>query len=131
MSLIHVQDLARLMLVCADTEDSVGALFEPDDGAPNGMTHREFSAALGRALDRPNHAVAAPKFLVKLAARADRLVRGKNAKLTPDRARYFCHPDWTASERRKPSPDLWKPAISSHEGLKETAAWYREKGWLR
>jgi hypothetical protein len=29
-----------------------------------------------------------------------------------------------------PPPDLWQPAIVTEHGLKETADWYRDKGWL-
>ncbi len=37
-----------------------------------------------------------PSPLVRLGARIDRLLRGDKARLTPDRAAYFCHDDWVA-----------------------------------
>jgi len=65
-----------------------------------------------------------------MGARLDRLVRGRNAKLTPDRVRYFCHPDWVVKKRKQPLRKLWVPKVPTEEGLKATAQAYRAKGWL-
>ena len=59
----------------------------------------------------------------RLAARA-------RAKLTADRAAYFCHPDWMVEPCRGAPEALWQPEIETDEGLAETARWYREAGWL-
>jgi hypothetical protein len=59
-----------------------------------------------------------PKAMVKGAARLDRLVRGSKAKLTPDRARTYCHPDWVVAAQARPPAALWTPAIRTPTGLK-------------
>ena len=41
---------------------------------------------------------------------------------------YFRHPDWVV--RSRPPAALWQPAIATPDGLKATADWYREQGWL-
>jgi nucleoside-diphosphate-sugar epimerase len=128
LSLIHVNDLAALLLDLAASPHDL--LVEPDDGRPMGWTHREFGAALGRAVGRKVRTIAAPRALLTLAARADRLVRGAKAKLTPDRVDYFCHPDWTAAAARAAPPALWQPRIATEAGLADTANWYRDAGWL-
>ncbi|MDP9413217.1 MAG: NAD(P)-dependent oxidoreductase, partial [Pseudomonadota bacterium] len=64
-------------------------------------------------------------------SRLDRLLRRGKAKLTPDRVSYFCHPDWVVAPDRRPPSDLWQPAVKTPTGLKTTAEWYREQGWLR
>ena len=74
--------------------------------------------------------VGVPRPVLGFAAAADRLVRGAKAKLTPDRVRYFCHPDWTVDPGRRPDAELWQPQIATEDGLRETARWYRERGWL-
>ncbi|MEO5809129.1 MAG: NAD(P)H-binding protein [Sphingomicrobium sp.] len=130
LSLIHVDDLANLLLVLAAPGAPSGLTVEPDDGHPGGWTHAEFAAALGRAVGRKVLAISAPAMLVKLAARADRLVRGAGARLTPDRAAYFCHPDWVADPARAAPPSLWSPRIPTERGLADTAGWYRAAGWL-
>lgn len=130
LSLIHVDDLAALLIALAAPGAPTGLTIEPDDGMPGGWSHAEFAAALGQALGRKVRTISAPAMLVKLAARADRLMRGAGAKLTPDRAAYFCHPDWVADPARAAPPSLWQPRIPTDRGLADTAAWYRAAGWL-
>ena len=130
LSLIHVADLARLLLALADPAAPSSITVEPDDGTPGGWTHRRFAGLLGAAFGLNVRTVAAPAGLIRAAARLDRLLRGRNAKLTPDRASYFCHPDWVADARLKPSAQLWAPQIAAQEGLAATARWYEARGWL-
>jgi nucleoside-diphosphate-sugar epimerase len=130
LSLIHVDDLARLLLACADENAPSKLLIEPDDGRAGGWSHREFGDALGKAVGKSARTVSTPRFLLSLASRADKLIRGRNAKLTPDRVAYFCHPDWVVSAGKCPPADLWKPQVETGRGLAETAAWYGREGWL-
>ena len=54
MSAIYVDELARLLLaVTADKGETLGRIYEPDDGQDGGWTHREFARAIGRAVGRP------------------------------------------------------------------------------
>jgi len=128
LSLIHVDDLAALLLALA--RDDARRLVEPDDGREGGWTHIEFGQALGRAVGRKVRTLSAPRLLLTLAGRADRLVRGQKAKLTPDRAAYFCHPDWTVATPCAAPAELWQPRIESEAGLAATARWYEAQGWL-
>ncbi len=131
LSLIHVDDLARLLLALAtDPKAPAQILIEPDDGTPGGWTHKKFGEALGQAVGKRPLVLSAPAPLLRLAARADRLVRGPKAKLTPDRAAYFAHHDWTVDPARGAPPALWAPRIPTPQGLADTAAWYRAKDWL-
>jgi len=57
-------------------------------------------------------------------------VRRDKAKLTPDRAAYFCHPDWVVSASSAPAEVVWRPEVATEQGLAQTADWYRAKGWL-
>ncbi len=130
LSLIHVEDLSRLLLDCLDSPSTVHGTFEPDDGTETGLSHREFGLALGEAVGRQVRTITLPAPLVRLGAQLDTLFRGDKAKLTPDRARYFCHPDWVVNEAMRPPEGFWTPRIGYREGLASTAHWYREKGWI-
>ena len=59
-SVIHVEDLCRLILALLDAPDSVGETYEPDDGTPEGWDHRHFARTLGRVFGKraghPGHA---------------------------------------------------------------------------
>lgn len=131
MAAIHVDDLARLLLALVPGgEDVTHKVFEADDGHAGGWTHKSFAKAIGWAVGKRITALPLPAFALRAAARGDRLVRRAAAKLTEDRVGYMCHPDWTVSEEMRPPTGRWKPEIGTREGLKATARWYREAGWL-
>ena len=130
VSVIHVHDLCRLLLALAAPGAPSTVLIEPDDGKPGGWTHREFARTLGNAVGTKPAIVSSPGIVLRLAARADQLVRRHRAKLTVDRAAYFSHRDWVVEPKRAAPERLWQPAIGTIQGLKETADWYRKQGWL-
>lgn len=130
LSLIHVNDLGRLLLGLADPKAPKGPLIEPDDGRHGGWTHAELGQAVGRALGRKVITLSTPRPILNLCAGIDRLIRRDKAKLTADRVAYFCHPDWMVDPGRGAPEKLWRPKINTEQGLADTAKWYREAGWL-
>ncbi len=128
LSLIHVADLARLLLTLAEGRAAPRLILEPDDGAPDGWDHRALARAIGAAVGRRVLPLPVPSALLRAGAWLDGRLRGRGAKLTADRVRYFCHPDWVV--RARPESDLWLPEIATPAGLKATAEWYRAEGWL-
>lgn len=126
-SLIQVTDLARVLLALCATSDRahIGATYEVDDGTPGGLSHAELAAAFGRAMDRRVRPIPLPRWMLMSFAAMDGLARGPGAKLTPDRVRYMCHPDWVSDPAKRPPPDLWSPEISTDAGLRMAAAGYR------
>lgn len=129
-SIIHVDDLARLLLALPGAGAVSQRIFEPDDARENGWTHRELAQAIGQAVGRRVWAPHVPRQLMRAAARLDGLLRGKNAKLTPDRVGYMTHPDWVSRPDKAPPAHLWSAEIPTQEGLAATARWYRNQGWL-
>lgn len=130
-SIIHVDDLARLLLALVlGGEDVSHQVFEPDDGRQHGWGHYEFARAVGWAMGRRPWVVHLSRQSLNRAARIDRRVRGKRARLTADRVGYMSHPDWVVSEGARPPQALWTPQIATREGLKATAKWYRDNGWI-
>jgi len=130
VSVIHADDLARMMIALSDYGAPSSILVEADDGKPHGWTHREFARALGTAVGTRPAIVSSPGVLLRLAARADQLFRGPKAKLTVDRAAYFSHHNWVVEPKRACPSGLWRPEVETVQGLKGTADWYRAQGWL-
>ena len=130
VSVLHAEDLARLLLALACPAAPSSCLIEPDDGKRGGWTHREFARALAAAVGTRAAVISSPGLLLRLAARADQLLRGEKAKLTVDRAAYFSHRNWVVEPKRAAPAKLWRAQIDTVQGLADTAAWYREKGWL-
>lgn len=131
ISVIEVSDLARLLLALIPSGEARAQLYEVDDGKDGAWTHKSFGKAIGWAVGHSVTAMSVPAPLLRVAARLDRLFRGKGAKLTPDRVGYFCHPDWAIDSAKRPPPQLWLPQVGTRDGLKATAAAYRAAGWLR
>lgn len=130
MAVIHVDDLARLLLALA-AKDIGRLIIEPDDGTPGGWTHADFlGRAIGEAIGQRVLPLPLPRAFLAIAARLDGLFRGSGAKLTPDRVGYMCHPDWTVDPAKRPPPSFWLPQIATRDGLAATAAWYRAQGLL-
>jgi nucleoside-diphosphate-sugar epimerase len=133
-SLIHVEDLARL-LVALGAENpaqlSRRQTYEPWDDNPYGYEHGELAKMIGEAVG--NSGVIAPGLpepLMRFAAYTDQALRGAKAKLTPDRVGYMTHPDWVCDMRKAPPRSLWHAVWGGEAGLKMTAEWYKEQGWL-
>lgn len=131
-SLIHAEDLARLLLALVPGGDgATQQTFEPDDGRRGGWSQDELARAIGWAVGRGRVWVPAlTPGMLEWAARGDMLVRRSKAKLTLDRAGYMAHPDWAASEAACVPPELWRPIIGTRDGLRQTAEWYRREGWF-
>ncbi len=130
-SLIHVSDLADLLVALIPGGEGVThSTFEPDDGHEGGWSHRELARLIGWAVGKRPLVIHLSRPLLETASRADRLVRRSGARLTRDRVGYMAHPDWVARPELKVPSALWSPKVPTREGLKATARWYREKGWL-
>jgi len=130
-SMIHVRDLARLLLALREGGEGIThEIFEPDDARDGGWTHGELARGIGSAVGKQVYPIPLPGFALKAAAMVDEKVRGRNARLTRDRAGYLAHPDWTVSPDRAVPRAIWQPEILTRDGLRDTAQWYREAGML-
>jgi uncharacterized protein YbjT (DUF2867 family) len=130
LSVINVSDLARLLVVLTEKPETIGQIYEVDDGHTHGWSHAEFAREIGMAVGRPVATLSMPRALVSIGARIDARIRGRNAKLTADRAAYFCHPDWVISDHARVPAEIWVPHIPTPDGLRKTAEAYRAVGWL-
>lgn len=131
-SIIHVEDLARLLVALAPANPlTLGQTYEPWDDNAFGYDHRELAKLIGEAVGNPHvFAPNLPAPLLRLGAQIDQTLRGAGAKLTPDRVGYMCHPDWVCDPKKAPPASLWQALWSGEEGLAMTAQWYKREGWL-
>ena len=130
VSIIHAGDLARLLLALTEPGVATGQRVEADDGVAGGWTNRSVAAAIAAAMDKRALVFSTPRPILRLGAQLDRLFRGAKAKLTQDRVRYFCHPDWRIDPNLRPDAAIWTPEIETMAGLKSTAQSYRAAGLL-
>ena len=130
-SIVHVEDLARLLVALVPGRDiSTAQVYEPDDGLAEGWAHDDLARAIGGAMGRRVRVVNLSAGLMRLGARIDGGLRGAKAKLTQDRVGYMTHPDWVVSQEARVPEALWQPRIDTRGGLASTAEWYRREEWF-
>jgi nucleoside-diphosphate-sugar epimerase len=132
-SLIHVQDLARLLAMAAAAGLPHGIVLEPDDGRPGGYGWRELAAIGEAALQRRVRLVPLPRAPLALAAGlVERYARAKGTAplLSRGKVAELFHPSWVCDPRTMAALPGWEPEIGFAQGLARTLAWYRAAGWL-
>ena len=131
-SLIHVEDLGRLLVaLSASNPIAYRKTYEPWDDNAFGYDHKELANMIGEAMGKQQiFAPNLPEGLMRLGAQLDQAVRGRRAKLTPDRVGYMTHPDWVCDIKKAPPISIWQAVWGGEAGLKMTAEWYKNEGWL-
>ena len=131
-SLIHVEDLARLLVALAPVDPKTKSqTYEPWDDNAYGYTHKDLAKLIGEAVGNENvMAAPLPPAVMQLGAKLDGFLRGGKAKLTEDRVGYMLHKDWVCDLRKAPPISIWQAVWDGEAGMKMTAEWYKEKGWL-
>ena len=132
LSMIFVRDLADLIVVVAEDQDSHGICWEADDGTPRGHSWVDLAAAAASALGTRPLSVAVGRWLLGLIAGGNDLATacdGRARMFTREKLRELWHPDWGAAHRPA-SGTKWQPRWDLTHGFAETAAWYRLNGWL-
>ena len=130
-SVIQVDDLARLLLaLISGGEDVTHRIFEPDDGQADGWSHRALAEAIGNAMGRKPWIPHMSRGTLEWISRIEGWVRPNNVKLSADRVSYMVHPDWVVNRSSAVPARRWTPQVQTDDGLKATAEWYRNEGWL-
>lgn len=102
-------------------------------GGPEVHSWEEIADALGAAVGRNVRPVRVPVALFLAAGTVGELA-AMLLRRAPDldrrRARDLTRLDWTCELEPVEQQLGWRPSVSLHEGLAESAAWYRKMGWL-
>lgn len=131
-SWIYGPDCARACIQAIDANVPSGSIYCIDDGEPLSMA-RAMGELLPEALGtQPLLRFGVPFPVLKLASlgvEAYGKVRNKPVMLTREKvAMLRCN--WVCDSKQARTDLGWKPEVSFVDGLKKTADWYRENGWL-
>jgi nucleoside-diphosphate-sugar epimerase len=94
---------------------------------------KEVAAGMAEALDRPVRTVPVPGWLLVAAGAVVERVSGalgRTPELDRRRAKDLATHAWTCDPRVSEEALGWRPAVPLAAGLRRTARWYREAGWL-
>jgi nucleoside-diphosphate-sugar epimerase len=131
-SLIHVEDLVDGLLAVAGSTAGGGSIYYLANPAP--VRWCDFATAAGRAFGRSVRNVMIPvavAWAVAVAAECASRVKGKPAILSRDKIREGRQRYWICDSARARRDFGFQPRLSMEDGVAQTAAWYREAGWIQ
>ncbi len=126
-SLVHVEDLARLIANAA--ESGTSGTVEVSDGKAGGYCWGDLADIASRSEGHPVRVVFVPRALPGAVApfvEAVARLTGKPGMVSRGKVAELYHHDWVARGEGLP---LAKP-IGFERGFAETLQWYRKAGWL-
>lgn len=129
LQMVHVRDLAESVLAAAASEAT--GIFHIAE--PRAYRWAEVVDRLAAAVGRTGVRVRVPDMLVRGAAAVSETVarlRRKPGIFDRDKAREILAPGWMCETERARRDLGFEARVPLDEGLRETAAWYREYGWL-
>ncbi|HAK95158.1 MAG TPA: hypothetical protein DCM87_09200 [Planctomycetes bacterium] len=129
VSLVHAGDLAAGLIASAGAAPR-STYFICD---PSPYPWEEVVAAMASALGTRPRPLRVPRWVLLPAAMLSRLrgtITGRPSIFNRDKVREIAHAHWTCSGARAARELGFAPARTLREGIAQTAAWYREQGWL-
>lgn len=132
VSLIYATDLARAIVDAIEKPQASGeTFFVSGDARPR---VKELVQGIEEALGQEASIIRLPTVVGKVAmAGAEVFGRlGGNAGLAGrDKLKELMAPGWLCSNKRIKSVLGWRAEVDFKEGLRRSAEWYIEKGWLK
>jgi nucleoside-diphosphate-sugar epimerase len=130
LQLVHVADLARSLVVAATVPDAAGTYHVAESQV---YTWEEVGRLVGAAVDRNVRALRVPGPLIgALASMTERAaaIFGRSVIFNRDKARELLAPGWLCETEAARVRLGFETSIPLAAGLRDTAQWYREQGWL-
>lgn len=122
ITLLHVEDLVRAILLWLETEEPVTGVFELHDGRPGGYDWPGIAGIAARIRGRRVRQIPIPGVLLGSAGAASlylsRLL-GRSPMLTPGKVRELRHPDWRCDNTPLCEALGWEPRIDLAAALRE------------
>jgi len=130
LQLVHAQDLARGLVRAAFAPGATGVYHVAE---PRGYSWQQVGKLVGDAVGRRVRVIRIPAGLLSALAAVSETAAGMvggSSIFNRDKARELLAPGWLC-ETESARADLgYEAAIPLAEGLRSTAQWYREHGWL-
>lgn len=131
LSLVFVRDLVRVIALAGSQPAASGQILHA--AHPEVVLSREVARAAGAAIGRTPLIVPLPAFLaapiVGLIGRAA-AATGRRTVVNADKMAEFLAPSWLLAVAKAEQLLGWRAETGVAAGMKETAAWYRDCGWL-
>ncbi len=130
-SLVHAEDLARACWLALDDDRAAGEIFFVSE--PDATDYDELGRAAKRALGTWAIRFAPPAWLLTLGGLAGEAIGALSNRppfLSRRKLREIQAGDWICTSAKIRERLGWSPRMPIDAGFHQTAAWYREAGWL-
>lgn len=130
-SLVHAEDLARACWLALDDDRAAGEIFFVSE--PDATDYDELGRAAKRALGTWAIRFAPPAWLLTLGGLAGEAIGALSNRppfLSRRKLREIQAGDWICTSAKIRERLGWSPRMPIDAGFHQTAAWYRESGWL-
>ncbi|MFN2227150.1 MAG: NAD-dependent epimerase/dehydratase family protein [Anaerolineae bacterium] len=130
LSLIYVADLADLCLRALESDAALGQTYF---GCGTSQTQAEFSLAIAQALSKHTVQIRLPEWMlepIKFAANVQQRLLGRTPLLNEQRIVDMQQRYWLCSGEKARRELGFQARYDLPTAVQETAAWYRENGWL-
>jgi nucleoside-diphosphate-sugar epimerase len=130
LQLIHVEDLAAALVLAATAEKAQGLVHVAEDRA---YPWEDVALMVASAVGRQGRIVRLPASLVRAAAGFNELAHaavGRSTSFNSDKARELLAPGWLCETETAATVLGFRARVPLEEGLRDTARWYRDHGWL-
>lgn len=124
-SLLHVDDLARLVAGLLAGDAGWGAIHEPDDGHPGGYAWTDLLAAVAALRGGAVRSMRLPGSLLSVLGAGNALLArlcGRAPMLSPGKARELRWPDWVSAGNASLAGTTWRPSLGLAAGLRASLA---------
>jgi nucleoside-diphosphate-sugar epimerase len=130
-SVVYAEDHARAVWETLTQEAAVGQIYFV--GGPDITTYEEMGSLIQRAMGTWAVRLPIPGFVLQAGALAGELA-GAVTRRTPffsrEKFREITAGSWIVSSRKIREQLGWAPRTTLEQGVRATAAWYREAGWV-
>lgn len=130
LQMVHVQDLAAALVRAVSAPAAAGVYHIAE---PRTYTWEEVGRMVGAAVDRRVRVIRVPASLIAGLAAASELTAGafgRSSIFNRDKARELLAPGWLCETEAAKADLGYEAGITLADGLRATAQWYRQQGWL-
>lgn len=131
LSAVYAPDLADAIVAAAECDTTIGRTYPACH--PEVFTSRTLALSVADTIGRSARIVGLSERLARalltITGTSARLV-GRATILNPDKLHEFFAPAWTGDSTPLTRDTGWRAGHGLAEGLRATAAWYREQRWI-
>lgn len=131
VNILYVGDLVEGMILAAENESSSGETYFIAD--ERSYSWKEAADKAAQALGVKAIKINIPRWLISASAFLSELsseITHKPVLIDRQKAKELLHNGWFCDITKAREHLGFKPRVSLEEGLKITASWYKENGWL-